>query len=175
MGSTIPKIVATSPDNNKIWGRLKYKSIDERSLKKLRKNLSAYTSGKMEPEEFSFPLHWSVREKPGSSWKGDFISFDEAHLMIKDPKGKTVKLKKERVGKVALAYAEKMSKGSAPTEGFQEERWTSSGGKEIKATFQSLKEGQITLLLPNGKVSSFPVSRLSEASQNRAHELAGNE
>jgi hypothetical protein len=52
------------------------------------------------------------------------------------------------------------------------ETWTSSDGKEIQARFLEMKNGMIGLLLENGKRADVPESRLDDASQARARELA---
>ena len=55
---------------------------------------------------------------------------------------------------------------------FEEEKWTSSDGKIIVATFVSVTDEKITLKKNTGKNFTFAIGRLSPESRERAEELA---
>lgn len=177
MGNTIPKTAATSPQMDSIWGQLSYKQMTEKGIKQLRKDLKAMTDGKapIAPQTIKF-FKWTSRDQPGNAWTGSFRQLNGETLVLKSPEGKIMKLPLSKLSDAASDFARKLggqSTEKAESLTFQEEEWTSSTGKTIKATFVSLKGSQITLDLANGKQSSFPLTRLAQESQDRAHKLAG--
>lgn len=76
---------------------------------------------------------------------------------------------------VKAALAQLRGKESAPETSVmaRPELWRDSRGRSLTATYVSSTAGEVTLRLENGKQTTLPLSRLSEASRNRVAELAG--
>ena len=173
MGNTIPKLVAASPNDNEIWGRLTYAQLgSSKNLKNLTKSLTAIQKGEEEaPADIKFPLRWAVKDKPGYAYTGDFVKLEGGKIHLKD-KGKTHGIPTEKFAPSALAYAKKLAgleeEKKAEAAKPKEEDWTNSAGKKIVATFIAIKGDKITLKLSNGKQSTFPLTLLSKESIERA-------
>ena len=59
---------------------------------------------------------------------------------------------------------------SAPK--YQQEAWKDTRGRSIQATYVTSTETMVTLRLSTGKLSTFPIEKLSEAGRSRVSELA---
>ena len=122
--------------------------------------------------------NWIMAGKT-SFYPGEFVDLvDDKNVSLKSPTGRTYNLSMDKLSKGSQAYARALAGGGEKEEEvaekeFEMESWTNTKGKTIRAQFVSLEGEQITLKKADGKTVSFKLSLLSEKSQERAKELAG--
>ncbi len=75
--------------------------------------------------------------------------------------------------KAALAALRGLPAGSNSMTQHKPETWRNARGRSLEATYITSTSEEVTLRLTNGKSSTVPLSSLSQGSQDRAAELAG--
>jgi hypothetical protein len=185
LGRTIPLAAITSPDMNVLWMSIDYPELQQKkTYTKVKKRIDGILKGEIAAEPDRDAMIWWKAKGAIKGWLGRFVELDEkGRLVIKRKDGHLAKFTPDRLDPVALAYAKFLAGQSAdPGENGAasqapaapvEEDWESNDGKTIRATFVSLAGGKITLRKSNGKQFTFSLSRLSEKSQARVRELAG--
>lgn len=177
MGNIIPKAVVTSPDQMTYMASMPYKSMkDSKAFRAANNKVKAALAGDTIAKPADAKYVWTLTGS-GRFYRGDFVELkDDKELVLKSPEGKTFKVPMAKLTAGTQAYARHLAGGGdkEATEKPQMEPWESAkGGQTIHATFLSLKGGKITLKKSNGKLLTFSLSLLSEKSQQRAKELAG--
>ncbi|MGB0992833.1 MAG: SHD1 domain-containing protein [Akkermansiaceae bacterium] len=192
---TLPIAVVTDPTQTVSYGVFDMKSLGKReTYKEIGNRIKAVKAGQKNPHPEQPWLQFITKDKPinGNFEKmidNEKFSFQPRTLNQnnKNPrKPKEVELK--TLSKGARDYVKAMAAKSGAGAGAgvadakddedkperKMESWQSAtSSKTIQAQFVSLKDGQITLKQANGKVVTFDLSRLSDKSQQRAKELAG--
>ncbi|MEM1008365.1 MAG: SHD1 domain-containing protein [Myxococcota bacterium] len=177
MGNIIPKAVVTSPDQKTYMASIAYKSMkDSKSFRDANKQVKSVLDGAVVEVPKDLVYAWTIRGKR-SFVVGEFMELkDDKTVLLKTPNGRTRKMSLDQLTPGCGAYARVMAGGGDEevSSGKRElEPWTNTKGKQIHARFISLKDGKIRLEQMNGKVVTFSISLLSEESQKRAKELAG--
>lgn len=182
MSNTIPKVIITSPDMMTVWKILDYPDLQkDRTFSDVSKTITAICAGTATPElAKDAVLYWYL---PSSSRKyiGSFEKIDDKGRVVLKLSGGFQAFTEKELCAGAINYARnlagKTSENSDSVEAiaFKEEKWTSSDGKTLVATFVSLIDGKITLRKTTGKDSTFSIKRLSQESRKRAEELAGGD
>ncbi len=184
MGNVIPKAVVAAPDMSRAWYLLNHDELGEsKSYREAKRAVRDIQSGEAQPPEpeAGEMLEWGVKGKNGF-YTGSYQGVtDKDEVLLKNPKGDTFPIALEKLGTGSVNYARSLSGKDAPAPAETEtaapvapalESWESADGKKIEAKFLSLKDDKVSLENADGKVFSFPLVRLSEASQARARELA---
>lgn len=187
---SLPVVMLAAPSEDFVWKTISPpRKITAKDLRKLfrdgvaevKPTVAAWFAAKTPPAPVApgdKPLSWMLAN--GSGYQGVFIKVEGDKLYIRNAAGEvtsgkplsdfkpaTVRYAKMLAG---LAVAPAATAASGPP---AVEKWTNQEGREIEATFVSLKDGKVTLLLSTGKDSTVPLDSLSEASQARVKELAG--
>jgi len=169
MGNTIPKVVVSSPDQLDIWGKLDYREMfDDDNFDDLEDAVRAILEGEGKPIETGV-YWWSLQSKDGY-YSGRFVDFDE---------------ESDKVAPGSIAYGKALARREAERvaqEHIEEaraaithEEWQSADGRTIRAKFLSLEGGELTIeMKDSGREYSLPLERLSEASRERAREIAAS-
>lgn len=189
VGKTYPFAVIASPDQTVRYAELSYKVLSAKSsvpkiittaVKKMETIQSAMPSKATEITfhgkggtyntlyviDIQNETEFMFSKKPDST-KGKKYSITEKSEGVKRYFKRLMEIKNEAADiKRAELIKELMPK-------FNVEPWTNTEGKAIKATFVSLIDEDITLTIVRRKSpSTFPLTKLNEASQERAKELA---
>lgn len=177
MGNIIPKVVVTSHNQKSYIASMPYKSMkDKKSFRAVNAQIKEALAGKAMEKPKDAKIVWTLAGS-GRYYKGDFVEIkDDKDLVLKSPEGKNFSVPLEKLTKGTQAYARALAGGGAEPAASKKpelESWTNKKGKQIHARFLSLKNGKISLEKMDGKVVTFNVSVLSEESQKRAKELAG--
>jgi len=189
VGKTYPFAVIASPDQTIRFAELSFKDLSAKAnaadavaaaVEKMESSQSAmpdsatqiaiflkggrystlYITEVISDTEFKFSM------KPNSTG-GKVYNIADKSEGVKNYMKRLMELKSEALN----AKREEMAKELMPK--FELEPWTNTEGKAIKATFVSLTGEDITLAMPRKKnPSTFPLTKLNEASQTRAKELA---
>ena len=187
VGRTIPIAVISSPDQKEIYTKLSYSQLKKSKMYSLTsKIVKKALKGEVPPADATVVPMWHLK-KSRRYCSGTFVQLDEGEsLTIASKKsGGSQKIPLSHLSEGAQAYAKLMElqRTGASADGGSEEKntshtvetWESSkDGKKMKATFISLSDGQITLKKDNGKSITFPLTKLSDKSQQRAKELSEN-
>lgn len=179
LGTTIPKLVITSPTQNTILGSMSENDMGKSSnfskvARSAEDKLEGWEVDKLDPKK---SLKWPVKGKK-LQYKGVFKSYDGGDLVFT-----TGRMQKDKLGEGTKLYLELLSKqleaarikaeAEASRVVYEVEDWEgSSSDKSISAKFVSLVGDKITLEKADGEMMSFDVQYLSEESQKRARELA---
>ena len=167
-GFWVPKAVATTPDTGGILATLTPTQAEERDLGKFRGDISAWQAGKRVPDYGDgVEIDWPMEN--GAKWQAAFVSLKGDILTVR-ANGNDIPTSVEKFKAQSVNYARFLRQRAR-----KPETWTSQEGKTIEATFVELRGDQINLKLADGKLSTIPLVRLSEASQKRARELAESE
>ena len=75
--------------------------------------------------------------------------------------------------KAALAAMRGESPDATPKRTFDSETWENARGRKIQATYVTSSAEDVTLRMANGKSSTIAISSLSDVSQERIAQLAG--
>jgi hypothetical protein len=118
-------------------------------------------------------LRWPV-EGVNTFYTAKFEQVKNGSLHLSNEKDGQFKIPLEKFTPPTREYAQALQKlkEAPPVEPLVEESWTNAAGKAITATFVALNADQVSLKLPDGKVSKVPLGSLSADSQARAAKLA---
>lgn len=178
MGNIIPKVVVTSSDQMTYMASISYKKMNEKSFRAANAQVKAGLAGESAPTLEDAYECWLIASN-GRYHTGEFTELKDDKLILKSPQGKNIKIRMSKLTAGAQEYARLRAgsgseEESVTTEEPEVEAWGSSkGGKSMRATFISLDGEMITLKKEGGKTITFKLSLLSEESQQRAKELAG--
>jgi len=187
MGNTIPKVVVSSPDQLDIWGKLDYREMfDDDNFDDLEDAVRAILEGEGKPIETGV-YWWSLQSKDGY-YSGRFVDFDEESdkvVLQKPDEARRYRVAMSRLAPGSIAYGKALARREAERvaqEHIEEaraaithEEWQSADGRTIRAKFLSLEGGELTIeMKDSGREYSLPLERLSEASRERAREIAAS-
>lgn len=187
LGRYIPKVVVSSSDQTKIFGALKYKSINKSSANNLATKMKRMAQGKTAApaQNYSRSMPWPSRKKLGSVWSGSFQSLDSTHLVLNSPEGvKRVPLSNLTPAAINCAkYIAKRKGGTRNlkatnnvisrrksvtpiTKGnyFRPLTWTNKQNQSMLATLVSLDGNILKVRLANGEVRSCKLGELTRDS-----------
>ena len=165
----IPRIIVMTTDMTGVWTTLPKARIgDDGEFAHFKKKLQSIKAGKEKPSYYpEVALRWGKKDR--SSSLGSFVSLKSGVLTL-SYKGKQYEHDLEDFHAGAKSYAQARARQS-----LKAEEWSNLKGKIIKGTFVSLSKGKVTLLLENGKKTTFPLKMLSPGSRQRAEKLSENQ
>jgi hypothetical protein len=190
VGSTIPFAVISSPDQTVRYAEITYKTLSAEAqtpkiiteaVEKMATTKSAIPSDTDQLVIFSSGGRYSslyltevvsdtefkFSRQPNMAGKGKIWDTTKGNPGLRRFAKRVMKIKSE------VANAERQKRIDELMPKFEAERWTNTEGKIVQATFISLIDGNITIEVPRRKNPiTFPLTKLNEASQDRAKELA---
>jgi hypothetical protein len=169
MTAWIPRVLAATADTGGVVATLSKLQMDAAGgATAFKDQVEAYRAGKR-MADFGDGVEQSWKKPDFSAKLGSFVSAKGGVLTLRY-KGKDHQTPLAEFETRYAEYARYLEIRSR-----KPEPWTSPGGKSITGVLLSLTEKEATLRLADGKVQTFPVTRLSPESLKRAKEIEGIE